>query len=82
MSGEIRGRVVAAAAAGRPTLVRTLWYKGGRLQILEYLWVSHDKPADFHVWTAEPGGWLGLVVEHGDGAAPVMVRVNSSTVAP
>ena len=82
MNGDIRGRLVSAGGAGRPTLVRALWYKGGRLQSLEYLWVARDQPADFHVWTGEPGGWLGLVVEHGDGASPVIARVKSSTVAP
>jgi hypothetical protein len=80
MSGEIRGHLRAGEGAGRPTLVRIVWYKGGRLQMLEQLWVSREQPADFHAWTAEPGGWIGVVVA--PGAGPVIARVTGSTLAP
>lgn len=82
MTGEIRGRLAVTTTTARPTLVRVLWYKGGRLQILQHAWVSPGQPADFRAWTAEPGGWIGLVVERGAGAAPVEVRITQTTLTP
>ena len=82
MAGVINGRLEATGSATRPTMVRVLWYKGGRLQILQQLWVARDQPVDFHAWTAEPGGWIGLVVERGAGASPVVARVTDTTLAP
>ena len=33
-------------------------------------------------WTAEPGGWIGLVVEPQAGASAVIVRATGTTLAP
>ncbi len=82
MAGEIKGEILRAGPAGRPPLVRVVWYKGGRLQIMQQGLVPADQPFTFHVWTAEPGGWIGFLVDHEEGVAPVLVRVNSSTLAP
>lgn len=82
MTGEIRGQLTGGATSGRPTLARVLWYKGGRLQILQHVWVQPEQPAEFRAWTAEPGGWIGVVIERGTGALPVNVRFTRSTLAP
>ncbi|MBI2517731.1 MAG: hypothetical protein HYV95_12575 [Opitutae bacterium] len=82
MTGEIRGRLTVTTATARPTLVRVLWYKSGRLQILQHAWVRPDRPTDFRAWTAEPGGWIGWVVERAAGAVPVEVRIVQSTLTP
>lgn len=63
-------------------MVRVLWYKGGRLQIMQQGFIPADRPFDFHVWTAEPGGWIGVMVEPGEGASPVLMQVTQSTLVP
>jgi hypothetical protein len=79
MTGEIRGRITTPS--GRSPRVWVVWYKGGRLQIMQNGQVAVDAPLDFHVWTAEPSGWVGILVEAGEGS-PVQVRVSSSTLTP
>jgi hypothetical protein len=52
------------------------------VQILQQHWLSRDQPIEFQAWTAEPGGWVGIAFEPAEGAAPVVVRVTSSTLTP
>ncbi|HKB57092.1 MAG TPA: hypothetical protein VKC51_05830, partial [Lacunisphaera sp.] len=82
MTGEIRGQLSRVDSAGNPPTVRVVWYKGGRLQLMQQGSVQSDQPFDFHVWTAEPGGWIGIMVDRSEGPAPVLVRVTSSTLTP
>ncbi|AOS44959.1 hypothetical protein Verru16b_02028 [Lacunisphaera limnophila] len=82
MTGEVSGQLVCADVAGTPPAVRVLWYKGGRVQILQQGWLSRDQPFAFRVWTAEPGGWIGVMVEPTAGAAPAVARVLNSTLIP
>ncbi len=81
MSGELRGRITAPTAGARP-LVRVVWCKGGRLQIMQQGHVPENGAFDFHVWTAEPGGWIGVVVDPGQDTAPAVVRLLSASFAP
>jgi hypothetical protein len=82
MTGEIRGQLTAPRSTGSPPGVRVMWYKGGRLQILQQGIIPADRPFDFHVWTAEPGGWIGITVDPGEGVGPALIRVTKSTLTP
>jgi hypothetical protein len=82
MTGEIRGQVVPVGQPGAPAFMRVVWYKGGRLQLMQHGWVQPGQPVDFHVWTAEPGGWIGILSLQADGTAPMSVRVNTSSLTP
>lgn len=82
MAGELSGQVTCPAGPGRPPVVRVVWYKGGRLQIIHQEWAKHGQPFDFKVWTAEPGGWFGVLVDPGKDLAPVHVRVTGTTLQP
>lgn len=82
MTGEIRGKLAVLESSARPGMVRVLWYKGGRLQILQQNWLQRDRAVDFRAWTAEPGGWIGLLVDPGEGMAPAVVRLTGSTLTP
>ncbi len=78
MNGEIRGQL---ASTGAPVLARVVWYKGGRLQVLQNGWVMPNQPFDFKAWTAEPGGWFGVLLDGGAGTAAT-VRVTAASVSP
>lgn len=80
MTGELRGQVSCPPGDGRPPVVRVVWYKGGRLQIIHQEWAKRGQPFDFRVWTAEPGGWFGVLVDGGKDLAPVRVRVIGTTL--
>lgn len=82
MTGVVQGRFLCAELPGSPPFVRVLWYKGARVQIMQQGWLSRDQPLDFRVWTAEPGGWIGIMVEEGAGFAPVIARVLETTLTP
>jgi hypothetical protein len=82
MTGLISGHLDFSPDLGSAPAVRVLWYKGGRVQIMQQVWLTLDQPFEFRVWTAEPGGWIGITVEAIEGAAPVVVRVTDSTLTP
>ncbi len=82
MTGEIRGQIFCPASAHSLPMVEVVWYKGGRLQLMQHGRVEPGRPFDFRVWTAEPGGWIGILVENEDRVAPVQVRVTDSTLIP
>jgi hypothetical protein len=82
MTGELRGQVACPPGDGRPPVVRVVWYKGGRLQIIHQEWTKRGEPFNFRVWTAEPGGWIGVLVDSGKDLAPVQVRVTGTTLQP
>jgi hypothetical protein len=82
MTGEIRGQLSRANRAGPPVMARVLWYKGGRLQVLQQGWLPAGQPFDFHAWAAEPGGWIGVLLEPTETPAPVLVRVTGTTLTP
>ena len=81
MTGEIRGRLLGIAAGSSP-MVRVVWYKGGRLQLMQQGQIPADRPFDFHVWTAEPGGWIGILVDPGATGPAVQVRIDACTLTP
>lgn len=82
MLGEVRGQLTRSSANGRAPFVRVVWYRGGRVQILQQYFVQDGQVADFHAWAPEPGGWIGVLVDAGEGVAPVVVRVTSNTLTP
>jgi hypothetical protein len=81
MTGEIRGRLTNISS-DQQVMVRVVWYKGGRIQSLQQTWLQPGQSGDFRAWTAEPGGWIGLLVEPASGAPFVRVRVTGSTLTP
>jgi hypothetical protein len=81
MTGEVRGQATAGGG-GKLPFVRSIWFKGGRLQVLQNGEVPRGQPFDFHVWTAEPGGWIGIVADPTEGAEEAVVRIRSSTLIP
>ncbi len=81
MSGELGGRLTLAPGSA-PVMVRLVWYKGGRVQVLQSGWIMADAPFAFRGWTAEPGGWFGLVFEATDRDAAAQVRITHCTLAP
>lgn len=72
----------APAEANMP-LVRTLWYKGGRVQIA---WQDRLDPQSrvhrFHTWSAGPEGWIGILVDPLPGVASVEVRIEHVALVP
>ncbi len=81
-TGVLRGEITCPDGSGPAPAVRVFWYKGGRVQILQQGWLSHERPFEFQAWTAEPGGWIGVSVEPTEGATPAVIRVKSSTMTP
>ncbi len=80
--GEIRGRLTFAAAAGSAPTVRVVWYKGGRLQMMQQGPVPTNGEFAFHAWSGEPGGWFGILVDDGAGTAPVRAQVTTAAFNP
>ena len=64
-------------------LIRTLWYKGGRVQIA---WQDRLDPVSrmhrFHTWSAGPEGWIGILVDPLPGVASVEVRIEHVALVP
>lgn len=80
MTGELRAQAACPESPGRPPIVRVVWYKGGRIQVVQQEWTRRDRPIDIRVWTAEPGGWIGIVVDGGPDFGPVVVRATETTL--
>lgn len=81
--GEIRGQLfVAGQAADRPT-VRVIWYKGGRMQIMQQGQIPGDRPFNFHVWCAEPGGWIAILVDQaGETTDAARLQIDEASLRP
>ncbi len=72
--GAIRERP-GGNGKGHPT-IRVVWYKGGRLDLLQQASMPDDgSPLDFHAWCGEPGGWIGILVDAQSVVPPVLVRM-------
>jgi hypothetical protein len=82
MLGEMRGHLTCPDPAGTRPMVRVVWYKGGRLQIMQQAPVPADGPFEFHVWCGEPGGWIGILLDQGEGVASAQVQVTEAKLAP
>ncbi len=63
--GEMKGKLTLANRGTGSPMVRVVWYKGGRLQMMQQGPVPKNEPFYFHVWCAEPGGWIALLVDPG-----------------
>lgn len=82
MLGDLNGRLSAAAEKGKPAWMRVLWYKGGRVQILQQGWIPPGHAVDFRAWNAETGGWIGIEVGGDPGQPDVVVRVTAARLQP
>jgi hypothetical protein len=82
LTGEMRGRLRAVSAAEAPATVRVVWYKGGRLQITRQGQIPAEGSFAFHVWCAEPDGWIGLLVDPGEGGGRVSVHLDEVHLQP
>jgi hypothetical protein len=81
MTGEVRGRITARGAGRDLPTVRVVWSKGARLQVMRQGAVP-EEGFDFHAWTAEPGGWIGVLVDPGTVPVPTVVRLESANLQP
>jgi hypothetical protein len=82
MLGEIRGQLMAIDKERALPTVRVVWYKGGRLQITRQGQIPAGRPFDFHVWCAEPGGWIGILVDPAEGTSATRVVVTDARFGP
>jgi hypothetical protein len=83
MMGEVRGQVRAVSSDPNATpLVRVVWCKGGRLQLLQQGPVPAGGTFDFRAWCAEPGGWIGVLLDPGLPSVRASVRVQAATMEP
>lgn len=82
MTGELRGQLTCLGPAGARPMVRVVWYKGGRLQIMQQGAIPAGGSFAFHAWCAEPGGWIGILLDPGDGATRARVRVTEANLTP
>ncbi len=82
MTGVVQGQLMGLVDSDSPPFVRVLWYKGARVQIIQQGRLSRERPFDFRIWTPEPGGWIGILLEAGDGDGSATVRVIETTLAP
>jgi len=78
MDGEVHGTVETAPGSGPSYIIRTFWCKGARVQPLQGGNAAPDRDMKIHMWTAEPGGWMGVTVEPGKSDAIVRVRIDSA----
>jgi hypothetical protein len=81
MTGLVEGRIRKVPGPQDGPMVRVVWYKGGRLQLMQNGVVPDAGNYAFRVWTAEPGGWIGILTDPGENAA-VEVEVTHSTLQP
>lgn len=75
MLADIRGRVIGVAEG---TMARVVWYKGGRLQLMQQGHVPPGGTFQFHAWCGEPGGWFGILLDRGGPGA--RVRLTEATL--
>jgi hypothetical protein len=77
---ELLGRV--RIADNQPTemmpVVRLVWCKGGRIEILNQGGVrSSDRQLELRAWSAEPDGWMGVLIDPKPGTPPALVYIDS-----
>ncbi len=56
-------------------VVRVLYYKGGRLDVLTQDAIRAEDPVQFHAWSAEGGGWIGLLLDPSGSVPALRVKV-------
>ncbi len=56
-------------------VVRVLYYKGGRLDVLTQDAIRAENPVQFHAWSAEGGGWIGLLLDPSGSVPALRVKV-------
>ena len=49
--------------------------------MLQNGWLTAGQPLALKAWTAEPGGWFGVLLDGSPGAAAT-VRLTSASVSP
>ncbi|HWA26781.1 MAG TPA: hypothetical protein VG734_14075 [Lacunisphaera sp.] len=79
---EITGQLVCSETAGARPTARVVWYKGGRLQVLQQGGLQGNQPWGFRAWWAEPGGWYGILLDAGAGVAPAQLRLTNAKPVP
>jgi len=63
-------------ASGSP-LVRVVWYRGGRLEILhQKRFDSSDGKIHFNAWPAEDDGWFGILIDGSSSPHPVQIKID------
>jgi len=58
-------------------VLRMVYYKGGRVEVLHNLAVPIDAPAKASAWSPETDGWLGLLAVPGGATEAVAVRIEA-----
>lgn len=70
-------------AAGRLPYLRLVWYKGGRIELLTQAALrAEDRRLELRAWSAEPEGWIGLLVDPSPNTPATLVRIDSARPAP
>ncbi len=74
--GEI---TVTDPGEGRLPTVRIVWYKGGRLQVMEQFTLPHDsRTRGFHAWSSGPDGWFGVLIDAGSTTLPAQIKITKT----
>ncbi|WP_221029412.1 hypothetical protein [Actomonas aquatica] len=62
---SLEGVITPTGPADKPLpMVRILWYKGGRVQIVDQF-NAIDAPRRFRAWSSGPEGWFGILLDTG-----------------
>ncbi len=81
---EFRANVRLPDGSPRTNLpcIRLVWYKGGRLELLTQAPLrAEDARLELRAWSAEPEGWIGILVDPGANTPDALVRIDSARVA-
>ncbi|MFT3829230.1 MAG: hypothetical protein QM691_05925 [Opitutaceae bacterium] len=81
---EIRATLHLPDGSSRAHLpcIRLVWYKGGRLELLTQAPLrAEDGKLELRAWSAEPEGWIGILVDPGANTPDTLVRIDSAQLA-
>lgn len=70
-AGLVEGGIAAA---------RVIWYRGGRIQVLQQEWItSVGNPMGINAWPAEIDGWYGVLIDPSSNPSGVSVVIDEIT---
>jgi hypothetical protein len=78
----VEGRVQTTSSSPHAAMMRVVWYKHGRLQILQQGPVPREEPGVFRAWAAEPGGWIGVLLDPAAEGVAATVELTEARLVP
>lgn len=67
------------SSSDRLPIVRLVWYKGGRIEILSQSSVrTSDHRLELRAWSAEPDGWIGILIDPTPNTPSALVHIDSA----